>query len=736
MKFLKNLAIITCLISPNAIMAQGYDVEGTDYYKAKANTQIWLEDASNLYIEMAKAFSCIIADSRTDATPNGTWTTLIDETKCGLGDPGGKSVVLGSGVNQSSRASNETPQEGSIWFSAADGNKYVVSVALHESAEDFAPYGRWNFAYYMYSSPEITGETFTAIDSPATGFVLVSKDTDTNNPGGVVIESFDKFEGEEFDSVRGKFIFSADLKTAKFIGRDQSVGGDGPYDQGQAGRTNENYYFQVSADYEDGELDEDTLTEACYARNSSWKTGYEAALYDYTTGEEIPFTGSFSFTTTVEGSSTRGYYSQWGVWLADEDMLPNPSSPSLDIVDNASNAFDLIWTSGELLDSTGTSVLTSSDYLTANGGTKFTCTSSDTNDCFLGSGNVNEAPFSYEEASDEDGLEVSSVATEKYILSNASHTEPLTLFHDANGNGLIDSVEKPIRYDFFVEWDNDDRREEWNSYSSDNNGARSWNVSLGETMSLKDSENNVFDWKLNYYKWDHKYVALKADGSKYEITPTLFLEKDYDFATDDTNGGRSKLTDEEGEYWILAFDSANSSPGRYGIDEIGQCLCTGTEEIINNASVCTSSDAFPYICEIDLEELKYNSSGDTDNTNTVFEFNGQSLYSQYYGGVETRYGYINVLNPKNGTILTDVNNADKKYVVLNREMGDYLDRLDEGDEAACNDISFETLADLGLSLSDIPGEEDYTLPQFSWSDQPTVTSDTCEVVIGKLGAGC
>jgi hypothetical protein len=221
------------------------------------------------------------------------------------------------------------------------------------------------------------------------------------------------------------------------------------------------------------------------------------------------------------------------------------------------------------------------------------------------------------------------VATEKYILSNASHTEPLTLFHDANGNGLIDSVEKPIRYDFFVEWDNDDRREEWNSYSSDNGGARSWNVSLGETMSLKDSENNVFDWKLNYYKWDHKYVALKADGSKYEITPTLFLEKDYDFATDDTNGGRSKLTDEEGEYWILAFDSANSSPGRYGIDEIGQCLCTGTEEIINNASVCTSSDAFPYICEIDLEELKYNSSGDTDNTNTVFEFNGQSLYSQY-----------------------------------------------------------------------------------------------------------
>jgi len=243
MKLLKKLAILTCLISPNALIAQGYDVEGTDYYKAKASTQIWLEDASNLYIEMAKAFACIIADSRTDATPNGVWKTLIDETKCGLGDSRSQALVLGAGINQSSRASNETPQEGSIWFTSADGNKYVVSVVLHESAEDFAPYGRWNFAYYMYSSPGMPDETFTADDSPATGFVLVGKDTDPQNPGGIVIENYERFEDDQLDSVRGKFVFSADLSTAKFIGRDQSFDNFGnPYDKGQAGRTNENNY--------------------------------------------------------------------------------------------------------------------------------------------------------------------------------------------------------------------------------------------------------------------------------------------------------------------------------------------------------------------------------------------------------------------------------------------------------------------------------------------------------------
>jgi hypothetical protein len=243
-------------------------------------------------------------------------------------------------------------------------------------------------------------------------------------------------------------------------------------------------------------------------------------------------------------------------------------------------------------------------------------------------------------------------------------------------------------------------------------------------MLLTDSEGDFFTWRLTYHKWDNNYVLLNEDGNKYEITPPLYLEKDYNFKNDDVNGDRSRQEDEDGEYWALSFDSPRDIPdgGHRGfIDEIGDCL---------------ESDDYGYICEIDLDDLAYNFSGDADNTNTVFEFNGQSLHSQYYGGLETNLGWINVLNPKNGTILTDINDADKKYVFLNKEMGDYLDRLDEGDEAACDDISFDSLADLGLGLSDIPDEDDYTLPQFSWTDQPAVTSDTCEVVIGKLGEGC
>ena len=70
--FLKqNCAVFSCLIATNAAVAQGFDIEGTDYYEAKSTSQIWLEDASNLYIEMAKSFACVISDSRPEITANG-----------------------------------------------------------------------------------------------------------------------------------------------------------------------------------------------------------------------------------------------------------------------------------------------------------------------------------------------------------------------------------------------------------------------------------------------------------------------------------------------------------------------------------------------------------------------------------------------------------------------------------------------------------------------------------------
>lgn len=702
------LVLLSCLVSTNAAVAQGYDVEGTDYYEAKATTQILLEDASNLYIEMAKSFACVISDSRPDATPNGVWSALLSENKCGLNN--GDAATLASGVAQSSRASNELPQELSMWVDTASGDQFVVAVQLHESAEEFAPYGRWSFAYYMHSSPRIPGETFTAEDSPSTGFVLVSKDDDPSNAGGVVIEGYDSFyEPGDSESVNGKFIFSADLKNSKFIGRDMRDGYE-TYDIGHVGQANEDYYYQVSVTFaDDGTIEPGSEEESCFARNSTWKTGYKADLFDYATGEKIPFTGAFSF-KQADQPANRGYYGTWGVWLADEDTRLNPSDPTMDIVTESNANFDLIWSPGDLLDSGGASVLKSSEFLNAVGGTQFTCSSA----CFTSV----SAPYSFDTIVSADGVPDDG-SNEKYILTNVSHNQPLTLFHDVNGNGAIDPSDKPIRYDFSVNWDHENQTNSYSSYSSDASDTFSWSESeldVWRRMDLEDSDGESFIWQPRATVWDHVIVAMQEDGSVYEMSEELTLEKNYNFSSDDVNGSRERGNDASGDFWILAFDSPHNNPGTGA----GDCL-----EV--------SDDHF--ICEIDLDALEYNNANDPEDTNTKFTFDGQSLRSQYYGGVETKLGWINVLNPKNGVILSDVNDQDKKYVVVNREMGEHLDRLDEGDEAACNDIAFTSLATLGLDLNDVPEEGDYVLPQFLWSDKPE-DSGSCKVVIGELGNDC
>ena len=701
MKPIKIMALISCLTTFNTALAQGYDVNGTDYYLDKARTQVWLEDASNLYIEMAKSFACVISDSRPDATPNGIWTTLVNETKCGLND--GQSVVLGSGIYESSRASNATPQEVSVWFTSGSGQKYVVSLLLSESDEDFPPYGRWSFSYYMVESPQVAGTLFTADTSPSKGFVVISKDTD----GSVVIESFDTYsEPGSSEIVSGKFIFSSDLKTAKFIGRD--IRNDvSSYDVGHVGTTNADVYFQISADFLNDQIDQTSIAQKCFARDSSWKTGYRANLYDYETGQKIPFNGAFNFTATVGEASTSGYYGAWGVWFSNDNLRPDPSDASLSITANDGTNYELIWTTGDLTDASGESILTSSSFMDETNGTPFTCT----NNCFVGSAGANAAPFSYSEAASNSGLAISNNASEKYILSNAAHAEPLMLFHDVNGNGLIDAGEQPVRYDFSVDWDSENQVEVYDSYSTDVSGNRSWNVNLDKTMALKNSSNEDVVWKLNYKVWDHKFIAVKSDGDLYEMTPPIYATLDYDFATNDVNGTRT--VDRTESTWVYEFEADR---------DVGmgcQFLPAGQN----------------FSCEINIAGLSYNNSGDANNTSTVFQFDGQQLQSRHHWGVETSNGYISILNPKNGTILTDTKEPSKKYVVVNTEMGEFLDILTEGDASRCNDIAFSSLADINLSLSDIPDATDYDFPGFSWNP-PSLPANACKVVIGELGENC
>ena len=70
--FKSKLLCIPLIISAAYASAQNYDVSGTDYNRDKLSTQTWVEDASNIYLEMAKSFACVIADSRPEVNANTT----------------------------------------------------------------------------------------------------------------------------------------------------------------------------------------------------------------------------------------------------------------------------------------------------------------------------------------------------------------------------------------------------------------------------------------------------------------------------------------------------------------------------------------------------------------------------------------------------------------------------------------------------------------------------------------
>ena len=94
------------------------------------------------------------------------------------------------------------------------------------------------------------------------------------------------------------------------------------------------------------------------------------------------------------------------------------------------------------------------------------------------------------------------------------------------------------------------------------------------------------------------------------------------------------------------------------------------------------------------------------------------------------------MNPKTSTVLTDTSDETKKYVVVQQEVGEFfipealITRF-----AHPQNVTFNSLSDLGSSLSDVPTETDFTFPTITWNDKPALSEATCEVTEGAPGEG-
>lgn len=519
----------------------------------------------------------------------------------------------------------------------------------------------------------------------------------------MVVNGWDKYsEGGSWETVRGKFVYiGGSIENTKFIGRDQTSD-DADEGAGQVGATNDIAYYQVAADFDNGDVVPGSIVDACFERGNAWKSSWRTSLYDYSDGSRIELKGAFPFmTATGENTATRGWYDKWGAWIENSDAALSPGETMSIINQHNQTAYTLTWAGGRLENEFGKFVSRNPTFANASSPTQFTCT----NGCYA---NNNNAALPYTHAVFAAGGPVSVDTETKYLLTSVDETnfEPLTLYHDADGDGQIDQGEKPVRWDFASSTWTDDA--EYVSYSDPSDtGDTYYTAGGGEIQNWPyrrmelTSNGQTYYWSFEPFPWSAVYAAHDSNGDVYEMDEPISASRTYDFSNDDMNGDISSLT-------IYNEGGANN------IDDT-DCSPVG--------GGCT----FP-------------TDASFMNGDLEFEYDGSTLRLYGLQGETTMIGqnqeWLHLVNPKNGAVLTDLSDQSKKYVVTQQEVGEFF--IPEADNQLCidEDVTFTALSDLEFTLSDVPEETDFTFPTLTWADKPALSEATCEVTEGVPGPGC
>ena len=360
----KNLLFTLSLsfLSVGSLVCADFKAAGTDYSNALSAQEKWSEDMANEFVSMPNSFACIIANSGAEANANAKWTSLIDEVACGLNDPDPKSnaTVYSKALAQSSRASNNSPQEVTSWFNAQGGARYITGITLKQSAETLAPFGEWYFSYYQ-----------AGVQNPSNGvWTSYTKDTSGNygyvdiGPSGNDVSILVGLEGAmdgamdgdnanmHHDDVYAKVLFvGGSSSNTKFLGKsskykraksDNSLVGGAKNEAFVAGATSATHYFRQSLNAAGALV---AGTEACFDRSVQFETTHQTGLYNATTGKKVNLSGGFGF---QKEDGTRGYLGSWGVWIDGGETNFTTSGRSLSVTNDDGVAYTLKWAPGKM----------------------------------------------------------------------------------------------------------------------------------------------------------------------------------------------------------------------------------------------------------------------------------------------------------------------------------------------------------------------------------------------------
>ena len=811
MKYLFLTSVATFAILASQSTAQTYAAAGTDY--SAAGSETWTEDAMNDFLGMANSFACISKNSRLDLSTlaNASYESLIAEVQCGLADlnsTGTNRDTLSRSVVVTSRASNSTPLEGTVYFDASMDAGFITNMTFKKDPTTFGPYGEWYIGYKMAQS---AGTAIPFANTPMFGFVDIAPGAGNS----IVIQGADRSRtpGTTHDLIeRSKISYSdSTLDAATLVG--QYVGideGSNATNTVIAGRTSDTNYYRVTLD---NAATPPTTSSQCFKRDQTWSNVYKYGVYNKASGAKLNLSGSFGFKTAA---NLRGFYDHNGAWFDGGAFAFNKSgNKTVAVTDNETGtAYTLKWAPGKLFTksvvtealASGINIyerdgmyvrlvgatMTATYWDAPTGGTQITnpwgngtigndVTQSDINisgydhigwmhdtakrqnvywsggatvdvqvrtaksldatllaanftnltqdggagfknmplDRALWAAGDQDASRNYASGSGSTADGAAFYFTGLNPTGVATGLLPRTLYIDTGTSGP-DASDKPVMFNFAV----NERSGKYEDFF-DNSAANWSNDSWPEyEISLIDGSSNKYQWRFGAYPWTHSIAAVKADGTVKPVDQPVMLKYEHTTAKDvnaaqDTNG-------------ITYF--ANK-----------------TDHFPDKTNLCGNALASThYSCTARPSSF--------DGKTFMLEYNGNHLHgfpeqkATYSDGGDDGY-YIQLVNPIDGS---DVVGADgTAYVLKSRQIGKtfvpaptsvynpaspvYYDP-NSPSTADCDDLSFDTLSDLGsgFQISDLPDVNDSsTWPQSAkvWSDMPAASSLKCTVNMGQA-AGC
>ena len=301
--------------------------------------------------------------------------------------------------------------------------------------------------------------------------------------------------------------------------------------------------------------------------------------------------------------------------------------------------------------------------------------------------------------------------------------EANTLYLD-DGSGELSTDDKPIRFDFGI---NEQRNKSTNFGSSDavkdyTHSDSKWpygDISLvlaseadtaGDTCDKAGGDYSGctnYTWQFGAFPWDQSVAAYDSTGAAVTLDDPIMIEYTY-VATDDRNNGMSidiRTQDEYNPLLGCAAISDGTSTNDSNGDPYGE-LCSSV----------TPSDyaGSKFLLEFDGTEVQGMPGMDVCSDDLC-----QGM----------KY-WVRLLNLKDGTELTDT--KGNKYVFLANGVSSTFQPAANITDCA-TEIRFSSLADLGMTASDLPGainrsSTDYPLPSSAWTDAPTTSK--CTVTMG------